>query len=202
MMLAVVMPPACARLMPVDLTLTESRTRTSGWIGAEASAPARTGDVAVGVDQARHDRLAGQVVRLGAGGHRDRRAHGDDLAVPDDQRALLDGGPADGDDACVGEGVGGLRLDPARAQRRTGRAARMNVFSMWQVLTLRDSMDQLVRILNSSSGAASRASRARTRSSFIPRLVRLIHGSDCARTDTPSLALPAPMLLGDLGGGL
>jgi hypothetical protein len=40
MMLAVVMPPACARLMPVDRTLTESRTRTSGWIGAEESAPA------------------------------------------------------------------------------------------------------------------------------------------------------------------
>ncbi len=40
MTLAVVMPPACARLMPVDLTLTESSTRTSGWMGAEASAPA------------------------------------------------------------------------------------------------------------------------------------------------------------------
>ena len=53
MMLTVVMPPACARLMPVDLTFTESSTRTSGWIGAEQSPPRGTGDVAVGVDQAR-----------------------------------------------------------------------------------------------------------------------------------------------------
>ena len=100
MTLASVMPPACAFWMSGSRTLMASRMRTSGWIGALASAPAGAADVAVRVDQAGHDDLARDVAprrRRRARAPRPR-ADGDDPPAVHDQRAALDLGAVDGDD--------------------------------------------------------------------------------------------------------
>src|SRR5262249_17538239 len=72
-----------------------------GLYGRARVGPFHAADVAVGVDDARHQDLARGVDADGAGRDRGRafRADGHDLALLDDQHALRDLGPRDRDDA-------------------------------------------------------------------------------------------------------
>lgn len=75
----------------------------AGAIAARAGA-----DVAVGIDEAGHEHLAGDVVNLGAGGdgHFADFADGEDFAALDNEHAVRDGLAGDGDDLRARENLG------------------------------------------------------------------------------------------------
>ena len=82
-------------------------------------------DVRVRVDDARRDELPGGVDDLGAGGHRDVRADGGDLSVPQEHRAVWNRAAGDRQDRSTSErdeppgcrGLAGLTLSAAGGDR-------------------------------------------------------------------------------------
>ena len=96
-----------------------------GLDGVGAVGPGAAADVAVRVDEAGHEDLAGDVDALDVGREADggRIADGDDLAVLHEEDAVLDRRGVDGEDACADEG-GGLFLraeaDSQARERRPG----------------------------------------------------------------------------------
>ena len=96
-----------------------------GLDGTGAVATRAGADVAVGIDETGHEHLAGDVVDLGTGreGHLADLADGEDFPALDDEHAVGDGLPGDGDNLGARENLGLFLCAEAQGQTEQQRHA-------------------------------------------------------------------------------